>query len=369
MQSVLQQKLNDVLYDGLTHLKRRGRKPGIKNRIKTNEEEEMKEECEIIVPYGTKTRPLKRRLNTDQPLHRTFFSAQSSDFFMLSYYKQHGSVLLLDQSILELTRQNIDVFKIFQKTFLKVMNCELKDAFENENDTVIEILKKNILLFKEPFYDSNLDSEEDKIFARSVIIVINDLFDEYVKHTCSLCNKTYDFECIKCSHRCNSQICKSCLIDHLNINRENKCIGIGCMSQYELFHLPKIEERKYKERFYAQSISFKRINQGIFICDCGEFKPIIESTNEGFVQCPKCSKILCIACGLSHLVGFCALLINEALSNLNTDEFKPCPYCGTVIQKSQGCLHMKCVNCHKFFCFSCGNYYFFSLRVYIFFRC
>ncbi len=345
---MFQDQVEDYLYDGLVKKKKRGRKPGLKNQIVDYVKDT--EDVEIINKYGTKSRPKKQ---SNEILSRNFFSSQPDDFLMFSFYHKHGSVLLLDKMNQELSQK--EILEVFQTIFPNFMNCELKQLLETDQ-SLIQILKKNILLFSNPIFAEIFQCEKKNLLARSIAIITRDLFSEYCLHNCNICEQQFEYKTFKCKEQClKSNICKQCLIKHLEIGYKNKCIN-NCSSEYDLEEcLSIIDQKRFYEKQHAIMISYKRITKGIFVCNCGkidEFKAPPSQT--GFVQCPSCSQLLCVACGLNHLSGFCALLINEALKDLDSTYFKPCPHCGTIIERAQGCLHIKCINCQEFFCFSCG---------------
>ena len=348
------------LYANLTNSKKRGRKKGQKNKKTEINELWIEDEEEIIETYGTKSRPNKKK-NSSSSLQTTFFSPQPYDFFMSSYYKKYGSVLLLDSPITDLSYD--ELIHIFQKIFPDVMNCDLKRMLENHTkECVSTIIEKNIDFFKNPKF-AIFETERKNIFVASVANLANELVKENQTRTCGICYQKKNFPLTQCIKKCHNFICQPCALSHISQNC-NRCVGVGCMSSYDMLSFPIIEQNRIREKLFLNTIVAKRMNEGLFVCDCNGnidgndifFKPNKDCIFTGFVQCPRCDKRLCVACGLNHEEGFCALLINNALDGIvDRKNFKPCPHCATIIEKADGCLHVQCVNCKKFFCFSCGK--------------
>lgn len=352
------------LYANVTILKKRGRKKGQKNRQPEVAEYNAEEENdEVIEQYGTKSRPNKKKTNSLQlSLPTTFFSHQPNNFFMVPYYKKYGSVLLLDSPITDLSFD--ELVSMFQKIFPNLMNCELKKFLENHTtESISAILQKNIHYFSDPKF-ATFESEKKNIFAASVANLANELVKENFMRTCSVCGEKNNFTLVQCLKKCDGFICQSCAVCQISENG-NRCIGVGCMSSYDISNFSIIEQHRIQEKAFLNLVIAKRMNEGLFVCDCNGgddifFEPKKESLFNGFVLCPRCNKRLCVACGLEHQEGFCALLINEALNGVKDKKnFKPCPHCSTIIEKSEGCLHVQCINCKKFFCFSCGVFFLF----------
>lgn len=83
--------------------------------------------------------------------------------------------------------------------------------------------------------------------------------------------------------------------------------------------------------------------------------------NNNTCQC-KCGKYFCFACGNEeHNPANCeqvlAWIEKEADSSENLTwikaNCKPCPGCGSNIEKNQGCMHMTCRECKHEFCWLC----------------
>ncbi len=250
-----------------------------------------------------------------------------------------------------------DLLKVFQCLFPKLMNCELKEALGNfRTQSVTSILEKNIALFSNPQLIS-MSSEKLQIFALSISMLVQDLTKEHLCRTCVVCEKIFDFTLLQCQKKCCAYVCPICIVHQITTN-DNRCMGIGCMSSYDIHLLPINDQKRYHEKHYARNVLVKRVNEGLFLCKCNDefFKPETSTADLGFVQCPRCDLKLCITCGFDHEEGFCASLINTALAGVaNVELFKPCPKCSTIIQKEEGCLHVTCRQCKHTFCYSCGT--------------
>ncbi len=93
-------------------------------------------------------------------------------------------------------------------------------------------------------------------------------------------------------------------------------------------------------------------------CPCGTVAVVAkEDAGNGVVACPGCAKAYCIKCGnFAHGAKPCPPPA-DTMKWLQKHA-KPCPNCGTMIQKNKGCDHMTCQQsasgCGYQFWWSCG---------------
>jgi len=72
--------------------------------------------------------------------------------------------------------------------------------------------------------------------------------------------------------------------------------------------------------------------------------------------CPRCSTETCRLCKNRGHQGVCnADKAGQALLNLgNKEKWMLCPHCGAMVERTEGCLHMRC-RCGREFCYNCGR--------------
>ena len=73
-----------------------------------------------------------------------------------------------------------------------------------------------------------------------------------------------------------------------------------------------------------------------------------------FGMCEQCLALFCHECHGNHDPGRCPDVVDDDTRRLMEREgMKPCPRCGTVIQKDGGCNHMTCERCRAHLCWIC----------------
>lgn len=207
--------------------------------------------------------------------------------------------------------------------------------------------------------------------------------DTYDENLCPICfdNSISDqYFALECKHK----ICKSCVQNYFKINiiegkvSNLKCLYGGCVSKYPHEVVKKFTDTNYWELYkkYVQNQEKLKIllnNPNIIHCPFPDCDELIELNNlqmgfllpQHFVSCQEEHRF-CLRCrGLeeSHDNKTCEN-INEKLLNeiqeINKKDnynYKQCPMCKIIIEKIEGCNHMKCSNCDHEFCWLCLQEY------------
>ncbi|MCK4498977.1 hypothetical protein KAU11_00595 [Candidatus Babeliales bacterium] len=86
-----------------------------------------------------------------------------------------------------------------------------------------------------------------------------------------------------------------------------------------------------------------------------------EDAKKETITCPQCNKQYCSNCLLLHnpTMSCDAVEAERIVANVNQEwmqkNTKPCPGCGVRIEKNEGCLFIRCINCKRGFCFNCDG--------------
>mmetsp|Transcript_20354 Transcript_20354/g.30106 ORF Transcript_20354/g.30106 Transcript_20354/m.30106 type:complete len:383 (-) Transcript_20354:288-1436(-) len=93
-------------------------------------------------------------------------------------------------------------------------------------------------------------------------------------------------------------------------------------------------------------------------CEC----PTVGDAESPLITCPICSHQYCFAHGDAHNATVTCMDHELALAeeshqtrDLLDKTTKPCPNCGSLIEKAGGCNQMKCTTCKIYFCWLCGK--------------
>ena len=165
---------------------------------------------------------------------------------------------------------------------------------------------------------------------------------------------------------CTHRYCVDCfrhhftaLIDEGKVSREDlRCPQPGCEECAEVYELHALLTQVTFEKF----LQFMVLNQlkndsNARWCinkECGQ--PIIWDPNTPHVECPACHTHFCFLCKSPWHEGPCAVVLTKEDEQFvryvkaQGKATKPCPQCGTAIEKNEGCNHMTCPNCNHQWC-------------------
>ncbi len=158
--------------------------------------------------------------------------------------------------------------------------------------------------------------------------------------------------------RCSQILCKKEIVSEFFISA-----NVGNPEELEQFNKHQLEWR-IKER--AKDWKYCRGQN----CLNGKVKNIsADSNSDQHFNCPACDSHLCLDCGKFHLHQNCDGTISPEIKILLTKgaqkridptphpmdpqfengRFRPCPYCGKIIERIDGCNSVTCVECcHEF---------------------
>jgi len=171
--------------------------------------------------------------------------------------------------------------------------------------------------------------------------------------------------------------CLACIEHHLSTRIENgqvreiRCLSGGCVKFFtkeEVKHYVKPTIYAKYVKFYNNQIkSQNNDNREIIIVNCPfpncdevedyevNSSDIKFECKNGHKYCAKCKK------PEWHEYDNCERseesLLKKIRENNNSDNFKLCPNCNTLIEKNDGCNQMKCIVCFYEFCWICLSKY------------
>ncbi|ESQ39983.1 hypothetical protein EUTSA_v10000966mg [Eutrema salsugineum] len=193
---------------------------------------------------------------------------------------------------------------------------------------------------------------------------------------CEICVEskplTESFSINGCSH----SYCNDCVSKYIAAKLQDNILSIdcpvsGCSGRLEPEQCRVILPRQVFDRWGDALCEAVVMRSKRFYCpykDCSALVFLDESEGEKMKEseCPHCNRMVCVACGTKwHLEVTCEefqkLAENEReredilLKKMaESQKWRRCPSCKFYIEKSQGCLYMKC-RCGLAFCYNCGT--------------
>jgi ariadne-1 len=194
--------------------------------------------------------------------------------------------------------------------------------------------------------------------------------------TCPICFDIFKSEemiAMPCSH----SFCKDCWRGYLTSKIGDGpsctlsfCPAVGChelVTEIEVQSaVPDLLE-KYRSYQLRNFVDFDQCSRWCIGTDC-EHIAVMQNhadVDEKLVAiCEPCNISFCMKCGEEpHApINCCALKDWNALCKSESanvqwiiSKTKPCPKCGSRIEKNQGCNHMRCLKCQHGFCWVCGE--------------
>ena len=212
--------------------------------------------------------------------------------------------------------------------------------------------------------------------------IVQETAEDVREYTCPICQETKqagEYCKLLCGHMYCKEDLEAILRNAVALHDLNglRCSDPSCRHPFSLTDmskftrdkelLAKIDGLQLKEFFATQS------QEHLKVCptpDCS-YRFYNEQELRRSVECPDCRKIYCSHCLLPHSEK---ISCQEARANMHLGEDKngaeratreciastsnPCPRCGTHIEKSAGCNHIKCTLCGYDFCWLCSGQFF-----------
>ncbi|EAR97041.1 helicase carboxy-terminal domain protein (macronuclear) [Tetrahymena thermophila SB210] len=272
-------------------------------------------------------------------------------------------------------QQNIISQKLLKKKWYN--QKQLQDQIQN-------LVRQNFI--------SNYDEKQDSIIIKGVQSQLQKAL-RIINQECRLvqstqsCKICFEDKLIEKIDNCGCTYCQDCLLQHVlssAINSECVC----CPDHKEsLINIEDIkdfisqldEEKLINDKINSQIDTWKnkKVNLSKFIrctsinCDSFFGKKYYDKNQQEVdvdmpseLKCPECFYSFCLkqtTYGIMklhnyHSTGYClAESDQQVVEQLKKLNYKQCPGCNDMIQKSMGCNHMTC-KCGAHFCFQCLYY-------------
>ena len=258
-----------------------------------------------------------------------------------------------------------------------------KHKIKQFKESIAQRKKQGVESERIPF-NNNIQGQEEhpiKIFE----IKKNSVLDEntYNEDLCPICfsNSIKEkFFALECNHK----ICKSCVKNYFRINIQDgkvshlTCLYGGCVNVYPHEVVKKFTDQDHWKMYRnlvenQEKLKFLLNNPNIIHCPYPNCDELIELNNlqmgnllpQHFVSCYQNHRF-CIRCREledHHDFNSCEGLNEQLLSEIKivnkqgNYNYKQCPLCKIIIEKVEGCNHMKCSNCFHEFCWLCLQEY------------
>ncbi|KAI3852330.1 hypothetical protein MKW92_007513 [Papaver armeniacum] len=173
---------------------------------------------------------------------------------------------------------------------------------------------------------------------------------------------------------CNHSFCSECMVRYVASKIQENVISIGC---------PEMNCQGVLEPEFCQSILppevFDRWGKALceslvlgaqkFYCPFKDCSALLVDDGDGGIlesECPHCNRLFCAQCKVPWHAGIkCAdfqkLNVDEReredillMKTAKKNKWQRCPKCNFYVERSSGCLLMKC-RCGDAFCYNCGS--------------
>ena len=155
---------------------------------------------------------------------------------------------------------------------------------------------------------------------------------------------------------CKHSFCIECLQQGLNSmmagNGEFRCCGKYIpLPLVQQFGNPKSEALLAYKSWLAEASS----KNPFYCCEkaCSAFIPSYLFRN-GLARCMKCGMNTCTNCRGRQHEGICGYELKQFNNLAKVNNWKFCPTCRHLVERTYGCDHMTCV-CGARFCYHCGK--------------
>ncbi|XP_055599780.1 ranBP-type and C3HC4-type zinc finger-containing protein 1-like [Uranotaenia lowii] len=221
-------------------------------------------------------------------------------------------------------------------------------------------------LAKEPRELSKDDMDKLLVLTDMSLVPNEDAFD------CPICFETIAPHEGAILSECFHTVCRQCLTNTIKFSQkvEVVCPILKCCSIIQDCEIRSVLSNEDYCTFSKKMMDFFEINSNSFHCrrpNCTGWW-IIENDNDSSIECPICRSYNCIVCKAIHGGMSCAefqdrqlngnATVDNRLTMQKISEMRqsriamPCPKCGVIIQKKDGCDGISCTYCKTAICWA-----------------
>ncbi|CAK90934.1 unnamed protein product (macronuclear) [Paramecium tetraurelia] len=235
----------------------------------------------------------------------------------------------------------------------------IKDKIGETSQVVLNILiffnfeVKTIyekLLLNDEFEQIKVQLEEQGIYKESKVNINDNLI-------CSICEQT---NAQGFSLNCNHKFCKSCWNQMIEIQFSSQIPLVRCLQDQCFERLPHQFLEQYPKYKQILIKRFMQHDDQITWCPGLNCENVFKCLNfSNSIKCP-CGIKFCSKCRNEKHHPIPCDILKKVLEYQQSNDYwailhaSKCPQCGRLIQRTEGCFHLKCL-CGQHFCFKCSG--------------
>lgn len=289
-------------------------------------------------------------VSDERPLWHDFFGTPSGLIYLKNLARQHGVYIQSD-----LSRSRLALFGVWQKRLACLLGLAKKVEEERQWErTWRQILLDMNQLSVAAAHDAP-NSHDDEVRKTSGIpqlcpVCMFEIEDPYDTH----CNHSYCKACFK-------DQCSAALDGHFPL----QCHGLdGACSEYLSLEdlengLTAAEFEKLLGKSFAAHI--RQNSSKYHYCPKPGCDTVYQRTNNTVsMTCTTCFTCICTRCGSISHEGLTCEQHRKSLSGhvafvewKDANMIKDCTWCGTSLDKAEGCRHIQCGGCGMHSCWDC----------------
>lgn len=174
---------------------------------------------------------------------------------------------------------------------------------------------------------------------------------------CTVCmedNDSFDMVQAPCRH----WYCRNCVLDGMEASFSSRSIFQCCQQNVPPALVADLLTANFHAR-YELLIAERTTHNTVYCANtkCGVFIHSANYHGPDLARCIQCGTETCRHCRTSnHADRVCTVdETTEQVRALAAETgWKPCPSCGTMVERTEGCLHVTC-RCTAEFCYRCGG--------------